>query len=75
MHVHMLLKKDGRPLFYDENGYAQLSRTAMYFIGGLLKHVRSLCALTNRPPIPIAAWCPALKRRLRSATPARTAPP
>ncbi len=47
MHVHMLLKKDGRPLFYDENGYAQLSRTAMYFIGGLLKHVRSLCALTN----------------------------
>lgn len=47
MHVHMLLKKDGRPLFYDENGYAQLSRTAMYFIGGLLAHVRSLCALTN----------------------------
>ena len=47
MHVHMLLKKDGRPVFYDENNYAQLSQTAMYFIGGLLTHVRSLCALTN----------------------------
>lgn len=47
MHVHMLLKKEGQPLFYDENGYAQLSQTAMYFIGGLLKHVRSLCGFTN----------------------------
>lgn len=47
MHVHMLLKKDGKPVFYDENNYAQLSQTAMYFIGGLLTHVRSLCALTN----------------------------
>jgi len=47
MHVHMLLKKDGKPVFYDENSYAQLSQTAMYFIGGLLTHVRSLCAITN----------------------------
>ena len=47
MHVHMLLKKDGQPVFYDANNYAQLSQTAMYFIGGLLTHVRSLCALTN----------------------------
>ena len=47
MHVHMLLKKDGKPVFYDEHNYAQLSQTAMYFIGGLLTHIRSLCALTN----------------------------
>ncbi|MGI5977505.1 MAG: type I glutamate--ammonia ligase [Candidatus Limivicinus sp.] len=47
MHVHMLLMKDGRPVFYDENGYAQLSETAMHFIGGLLKHASSLCAITN----------------------------
>lgn len=47
MHVHMLLRKDGKPVFYDENNYAQLSQTAMYFIGGLLTHVRSLCAITN----------------------------
>lgn len=47
MHVHMLLKKDGVPIFYDENGYSGLSQTAHYFIGGLLKHVASLCAFTN----------------------------
>lgn len=47
MHVHMLLKKDGKPLFYDEKGYGQLSETALYFIGGLLKHVGSLCAFTD----------------------------
>ena len=47
MHVHMLLFKDGKPVFYDENGYAQLSDTAMHFIGGLLTHAASLCAITN----------------------------
>lgn len=47
MHVHMLLFKDGQPLFYDKDGYSGLSRTAHYFIGGLLKHIASLCALTN----------------------------
>jgi len=47
MHVHMLLKKDGKPVFYDENGYSGLSRTAHYFMGGLLKHIASLCAFTN----------------------------
>lgn len=47
MHVHMLLRKDGKPVFYDADNYAQLSQTAMYFIGGLLTHVRSLCAITN----------------------------
>lgn len=47
MHVHMLLLKDGKPLFYDKDGYSGLSRTAHYFIGGLLKHVASLCAFTN----------------------------
>lgn len=47
MHVHMLLKKDGKPLFFDENGYSLLSKKALYFIGGLLKHARSICAFTN----------------------------
>ena len=47
LHVHMLLVKDGKPVFYDENGYMQLSQTAMWFIGGLLKHAASLCAITN----------------------------
>ena len=47
MHVHMLLFKDGKPVFYDEEGYAQLGKTAHYFMGGLLEHARSLCAITN----------------------------
>jgi len=47
MHVHMLLRKDGKNLFYQQGTYANLSKTAMYFIGGLLKHVRALCAFTN----------------------------
>ena len=47
MHVHMLLKKDGQPVFSDDQGYAHLSRTAHYFMGGILQHIASLCALTN----------------------------
>ncbi len=47
MHVHMLLRKEGQPVFYDADNYGGLSQTAMYFIGGLLKHVKSLCAFTN----------------------------
>lgn len=47
MHVHMLLLKDGQPVFSDDAGYAHLSETAHYFMGGLLKHIHSLCALTN----------------------------
>lgn len=47
MHVHMLLKKDGKPIFYEKGNYANLSKTAMYFIGGILKHIKSLCAILN----------------------------
>ncbi|MDO4272604.1 MAG: type I glutamate--ammonia ligase [Eubacteriales bacterium] len=47
MHVHMLLMKNGEPVFYDEEGYSGLSQTAHYFMGGLLKHIASLCAFTN----------------------------
>ena len=47
LHVHMHMFKDGKPLFYDENGYSQLSQTAMYFIGGLLRHIAALCAFMN----------------------------
>ena len=47
MHVHMLLLKDGQPVFSDDNGYAHLSQEAHWFMGGLLKHIASLCALTN----------------------------
>ena len=47
MHVHMLLLKEGQPIFSDDNGYSNLSKEAHYFMGGLLKHIASLCAITN----------------------------
>ena len=47
MHVHMLLLKDGEPVFSQDGAYANLSETAHYFMGGLLKHINSLCAITN----------------------------
>ncbi|MFN3653261.1 MAG: type I glutamate--ammonia ligase [Armatimonadota bacterium] len=47
MHCHQSLWKGGKPLFFDESGYAGLSETAIYYIGGLLKHAPALLALTN----------------------------
>ena len=47
MHCHQSLWVDGEPLFYDESGYAGLSDTARYYIGGLLSHAPSLLAFTN----------------------------
>ncbi|SHH64112.1 glutamine synthetase [Caloranaerobacter azorensis DSM 13643] len=47
MHVHMQLFKDGKPVFYDEKGYSGLSETALYYIGGILKHAPALLAFTN----------------------------
>jgi glutamine synthetase len=45
MHVHQSLWKDGEPLMWDELGYAQLSDTARYYIGGILEHAPALLAL------------------------------
>ncbi|MGE5390165.1 MAG: type I glutamate--ammonia ligase [Deltaproteobacteria bacterium] len=47
LHVHMHLFKNGKPLFYDEKGYSGLSKKALYFIGGLLKHAPAVLAFTN----------------------------
>jgi len=46
MHTHLSLWKKGQPLFAG-SGYAGLSDTALYAIGGLLKHAPALCAFTN----------------------------
>jgi glutamine synthetase len=44
MHTHQSLWSDGKPLFYDEAGYAGLSDMARWYIGGLLKHAPSVLA-------------------------------
>ncbi|HEX4802977.1 MAG TPA: type I glutamate--ammonia ligase, partial [Myxococcaceae bacterium] len=46
MHTHQSLWKAGRPLFAGD-GYAGLSETALYYIGGMLKHAPALAALCN----------------------------
>ncbi|WP_156761911.1 type I glutamate--ammonia ligase [Microbacterium karelineae] len=47
MHTHQSLWLDGKPLFFDEQGYAQLSDVARWYIGGLLKHAPAVLAFTN----------------------------
>ncbi len=47
MHCHQSLWKDGKPLFYDELGYAGLSDIARWYIGGLLAHAPAVLAFTN----------------------------
>jgi len=46
MHVHQSIWKDGKNLFAG-SGYAGLSDTALYYIGGIIKHARALNAITN----------------------------
>jgi len=46
MHVNMSIWKDGKPLFAGDK-YADLSQEALYYIGGILKHAKTLNAFTN----------------------------
>ncbi|TSD88101.1 type I glutamate--ammonia ligase [Mycobacterium sp. KBS0706] len=46
MHVHQSIWKEGKPTFAG-SGYADLSDTALYYIGGIIKHAKALNALTN----------------------------
>ena len=50
MHIHTSLWKAGKNIFYEPGGYADLSKTAIYYIGGILKHTPALlgfCAPTT----------------------------
>jgi glutamine synthetase len=46
MHTHQSIWRDGVPTFAGD-GYAGLSETALYYIGGIIKHARSINAFTN----------------------------
>lgn len=47
MHVHQSLYKGEENIFFDEHSKYQLSEIALKYIGGVLKHSRSFCAVTN----------------------------
>ena len=46
MHVHQSIWKAGNPVFAG-SGYADLSETALYYIGGIIKHAKAINAFTN----------------------------
>lgn len=47
MHVHQSIFNGDEPLFYEKGAYANLSETALYYIGGILYHAQALIAITN----------------------------
>ncbi len=47
MHLNQSLMKNGENAFYDPQAPLQLSDTALYYIGGLMKHARAIAAITN----------------------------
>lgn len=47
MHINMSLSRDGKNIFADSQDPIGLSREAYYFIGGLMKHIKGMCAITN----------------------------
>jgi glutamine synthetase len=47
MHIHLSLFKDGKNIFFDQSAKNQLSQTALFFIGGVLKHIKGITAFTN----------------------------
>lgn len=47
MHVNMSLSRDGKNIFDDPNGEMGLSREAYWFIGGIMKHMKGMAAITN----------------------------
>lgn len=47
MHLHLSLFKDGKNAFFNEKAEHQLSKTALYFIAGLLKNASGMVAITN----------------------------
>ena len=47
MHVNMSLAKDGKNIFADPSDELGLSQEAYYFIGGIMKHMKGMTAITN----------------------------
>ena len=47
MHINMSLFKEGKNIFHDPDGELGLSKEAYYFMGGIMKHIKAITAITN----------------------------
>ena len=47
MHINMSLSQDGKNIFFDPADSNGLSKEAYYFIGGVMKHMKGMTAITN----------------------------
>lgn len=47
MHVNMSLSKDGVNIFSNSDDKYGLSQEAYWFIGGIMKHIKAMCVITN----------------------------
>lgn len=47
MHIHQSIYRDGKNVMFDPNDELGLSETARHYIGGLMKHARAMCSITN----------------------------
>jgi glutamine synthetase len=63
MHVHQSLWKGGTNLFFDAKGYALLSDTAKWYIGGLLKHAKAILAFAAPTTNSYKGSCRGTRRR------------
>jgi glutamine synthetase len=71
MHTHQSLWKNGKNLFYERGGYADISKTCLYYIGGILKHAPALLALIAPSTNSTSGSCPATRRRSTRVQPAQ----
>ncbi|HIR76072.1 MAG TPA: type I glutamate--ammonia ligase [Candidatus Choladousia intestinipullorum] len=47
LHLNLSLSKGGMNVFYDASDEHHLSREGYWFIGGIMKHIRAITAVTN----------------------------
>src|SRR3989454_8163712 len=80
MHVHMSLWNEDKPLFFDKNGYALISETARWYIGGVVKNTPAGAGVAapapnNHPPLGAGHGAPGQPNFSPRHPPARCPPP